>query len=234
MDAGSCSRAATRMRSPTCAELARLVRLDREAERAASAIAYHMPPYATSTVERPDPVHLEPRVELLGERGHVRQLDALDAAVAARGANLDDARRRLEPQRRLRLAQLDHARLEQHGRDADRVRARHRRVLGRLHDDVARAQSSRVAGTIRFACTATDPRGSRSSNRRSESSARSACICSKTVAPGGGSDAADHDVADLAARVATDDRDRAARAHRADLNYWTASGCSTYGRPAPG
>ena len=31
-----------------------------------------------------------------------------------------------------------HPGLEQHGRDADRVRARHRRILGRLHHDVAR------------------------------------------------------------------------------------------------
>ena len=49
------------------------------------------------------------------------------------------------------------------------------------------AQSARVAGTIRFACVATEPRGSRSRNRRNRSSARSASICSRTVEPGGGS-----------------------------------------------
>ena len=49
------------------------------------------------------------------------------------------------------------------------------------------SQSSRADGTIRFAWTATLPRGSRSSSRRNESSARSASICSKTVSPGGGS-----------------------------------------------
>jgi hypothetical protein len=38
------------------------------------------------------------------------------------------------------------------------------------------AQSSRLDGTIRFACTATLPRGSRRSSGRSESSARRACI----------------------------------------------------------
>ncbi len=48
------------------------------------------------------------------------------------------------------------------------------------------SQSARVAGTTRFACTATLPRGSRSNSRRRESSARSVCICSKTVLPGGG------------------------------------------------
>ena len=47
------------------------------------------------------------------------------------------------------------------------------------------SHSGRVAGTIRFACTATLPRGSRSSSLRSESSARSVCICSNTVAPAG-------------------------------------------------
>src|SRR5579862_3974318 len=48
------------------------------------------------------------------------------------------------------------------------------------------SQSGRADGTSRFACVATDPRGSRSRNRRKESSARSASICSNTVAPGGG------------------------------------------------
>ena len=76
---------------------------------------------------------------------------------------------------------------EQHGRDADRVRARHRRILGRLHDDVAPlAVRPRVDGTSRLAWVATEPRGSRSRKRRSESSAASVCICSKTVAPAGG------------------------------------------------
>ena len=50
------------------------------------------------------------------------------------------------------------------------------------------SQSGRVAGTTRFAWQATLPRGSCSSSCRSPSpSRRSACICSKTVAPGGGS-----------------------------------------------
>ncbi len=50
------------------------------------------------------------------------------------------------------------------------------------------SQSSRDDGTIRFAWAATLPRGSRSSSRRSASPSRAShCICSKTVAPGGGS-----------------------------------------------
>ncbi len=38
------------------------------------------------------------------------------------------------------------------------------------------SQSSRSDGTMRFACMATLPRGSRRSSRRSESSARNACM----------------------------------------------------------
>ena len=67
------------------------------------------------------------------------------------------------------------------------------------------SQSSRVDGTIRFACAATLPRGSRSSRRRSASPSRASdCICSNTVAPGRRQHPADHDVADLAARVDAD------------------------------
>ena len=135
---GSCSRAAIRISSPT-REISRASDgSSAKPSAAASAIAYHMPPNATSTVIVPMPVDVERRVEAVGEARHVRQLDALAAAVAAARGHLDDACRRLEAQRRLRLVHLDHAGLEQHGRDADRVRARHRRVLGRLHDDVAR------------------------------------------------------------------------------------------------
>src|SRR4029077_1982868 len=76
-------------------------------------------------------------VELPHEARHVRELDALALAVATRRARLDDASRRLEPHQRLRLAHLDHASLEQHRRRADRVRSRHGRILGRLHDDEA-------------------------------------------------------------------------------------------------
>ena len=50
------------------------------------------------------------------------------------------------------------------------------------------SQSGRVAGTTRFAWQATLPRGSRRRSFRSQSPSRSSvCICSKTVAPAGGS-----------------------------------------------
>ena len=69
------------------------------------------------------------------------------------------------------------------------------------------SQPGCVAGTIRFACTATLPRGSRRSSRRSESSARERLHLLEDRRPGRWQDAADDDVADLAARVAADDRD---------------------------
>ena len=117
------------------------------------------------------------------KRGDVRQLDALAAPVAARRAR--PRRRRPAPRAgrpsRARAASTMPG-LEQHGRDADRVRAGHGRILGRLHDDEAgvavRAASPGRRGSRG---TATLPRGSRRSSRRSESSRRSVCICSNTV-----------------------------------------------------
>ena len=48
-------------------------------------------------------------------------------------------------------------------------------------------KSGRFDGRTTFECTATLPRGSWRRSRRNESSARRCSICSKTVAPGGGS-----------------------------------------------
>ena len=120
----SCSRAAARIRSPAS-----------ESSRASSGVISkperlrvgdRVPHAAVGDVdrERAEPLDLELRVEALGEAGHVRELDALALAVAAGGARLDDAAGRLQPDDGLRLAHLDHARLEQHRRHADRVRAR--------------------------------------------------------------------------------------------------------------
>ena len=135
---GSCSRAASADQLADARQVARLATARaRSRARRASAIAYHMPPYATSTVSVPSP---RPRAaRRAGRRSTARSSSSTHSTFPSRHAarDLDDARRRLEPERRLRLAHLDHARLEQHRRDADRVRARHRRILGRLHDDVA-------------------------------------------------------------------------------------------------
>ena len=75
------------------------------------------------------------------------------------------------------------------------------------------SQSVRCEGTTRFACTATLPRGSRSSSLRSESSARERLHLLEDRVARRRQDAADDDVPDLAARVAADDRDHAASGH---------------------
>ena len=116
-------------------QVAGLARLDRKPERVG--VGDRVPHAAVADIDRDraQAVDLDRRVQAAGEAGHVGQLDALAAAVPALRPHLDHAPGGLEAERRFGLAHLDHARLEQHGRRADRVRARHRRVLGRLHDD---------------------------------------------------------------------------------------------------
>ena len=169
-------------------KVARLVRLEREPER--PRIGDRVPHAAVGDVDRqrPEPRHLERRVEPLGEAGNVRQLDALAAAIPAGGARLDDAARRLQAHDRLGLVHRHHPGLEQHRDRADRIRARHRRILGRLHDDEAHVAVRPRRGDDEVRMTGDAARGSRSRSFRSQSPSRSSvCICSKTVAPAGGS-----------------------------------------------
>ena len=196
-------------------EIAGLVRLDREAER--TGVRDRVPHAAVGDVDRDraEPGDLERRVEAVGEARHVRELDRLAAPVPARGACLDDAARRLEADDRLGLAHLEHARLEQHGRGADRVRPGHRRVLRRLHDD--------EAGVAVGAC-----RGHDEVDVARDAAARLAqqqppepvavplqrLHLLEHRGAGGRKDAAGDDVADLASGMAADDRQRAACAHR--------------------
>src|SRR5438309_3731919 len=79
-------------------ELARLRRDELEPEHAR--IGDRVPHAAERDVDadRPEPLHLERRVDQRDERRHVRQLDALDAAVATRRSHFDDAGGRLEAQ----------------------------------------------------------------------------------------------------------------------------------------
>ena len=94
-------------------QLACLVRLDRKPERCC--IRDRVPHAAVRNVDvdRPELVDLERRAELRDERRDIRQLDPLDAAVAACCPHLDDPARSLEPQHRLGLGHLDESRLEQ-------------------------------------------------------------------------------------------------------------------------
>ena len=195
------------------AQLSRLARLELEAER--GGIRDRVPHAAVGDVDgdRAEPRNVEPGIELPDERRHVGQLDTVDTPLAARGSNLDGPRRRLEPQRRLGLAQLDHPGLEQDGGDADRVRARHRRIFGRLHDD--------EAGIAISACRRDDEVGvhgdtparlaQKHSPERIVRAEREHLV--EDGLPRWGQDPADDHVADLAAGVAADDRDHPAAAH---------------------
>ena len=123
---GSCSRAATRISSPTCERSRGLGRLEREAERVR--VGDRVPHAAEGNVdgEGSDDSTSSVASSRSTKQGTFVELDALAAAVAAARVDLDEAGRRLEAKRRLGLVHLDHAGLEQDGRDADRVRARHR------------------------------------------------------------------------------------------------------------
>ena len=194
-------------------ELARLGRLEREAERVR--VGDRVPHTAEGHVDRDraEPVHLEGRVETVGEAGDVRQLDALAPAVAAPCRHLDDAGRRLQAQSRLRLAHLDHARLEEDGRDADRVRAGHRRILGRLHDDEAGVAVVAEGWDDQVGVHGdTAPRLAQEEPPQGIVRAQRLHALVDGVA-GRCNDAADDDVADLAAGVAADHCDDAERPH---------------------
>ncbi len=184
---GSWSRAATRMSSPTRESSRASAGSSANPSAAASAIAYHMPPNATSTVSVPS--------------------SATSSAASIRSAKhgtLVSSTLSHRPSRQLAVTSTTPAgassRSVVSGSCISTMPVSSRTVATQIvfDPDIAgysvgsmitnpAAQSARCEGTTRLACTATLPRGSRSSSRRSESSARSASICSNTVSPGGGS-----------------------------------------------
>ncbi len=207
---GSCSRAAARIRSPGKREVTRLVRFDREAERVR--VGDRVPHASVGDVDsdRAQAVDLERRIEAIGKAGDVRELDALAAAVPAGRPHLDHAARRLEPEDRFRLGHGQDAGLEQHRRRADRVRAGHRRVLGRLHDDEAR-----VAVVPRRRNHQVRVTGDASARLAQEKAPKRVAVRPQVLhlledgIAGRGEHPADDDVADLTAGVTADDGDRA-------------------------
>ena len=84
--------------------------------------------------------HLDHRVQVRGERGHVAEGDLFDLAALARRADADQPGGRFERELGHRLDHRDHAGLQQHRRHADRVGARHAGVLDLLHDHEARVR----------------------------------------------------------------------------------------------
>ena len=87
--------------------------------------------------QRPAAVEFEPGIQDPCEGRDVAQQNSLRLAVAAFGAHRDEAARRFQDQFGDRLLHRQDAAVEQNGRDADRVRAGHRRRILRLHDDEA-------------------------------------------------------------------------------------------------
>ena len=180
----------------------------------ASAIAYHMPPNATSTVSVPSPSTSSGASSRSAKQGTfvsstLSHLPSLHVALIS-----TTPRRRLQPQRRLRLAHLDHPGLEQHGRDAHRVRARHRRILGRLHDDVAGGAvgPQRRHDQVRVHRDATARLAEQQPPKRVVRAQRLHPLEDRLARRR--QDPADDHVADLPAGMAADHGDRPARSHR--------------------
>ena len=203
---GSCSRAAARISSPTRDRSRASAGVELEAERLG--VRDRVPHAAVRHVDRqrPEALDLERRVEPVGKARHVLELDPLDLAVSAAGRDVDRAAGRLQAERRHRLDHLDHARLEQHRRDADRVRAGHRGVFGRLHDHVAEraVRARRGQDHVRVDRDAPARLVKEQAADRVVRPERLHLLedrrARRRLDPG------DHDVPDLAARVAADDR----------------------------
>ena len=86
---------------------------------------------------RADARDLKLGVEAVDETGHVVEGDAFDLAVLAVGCHRHQSRRGVEDEARFGLAHGRQTGLQHHGDDADGVGARHRRIVGGLHDDHA-------------------------------------------------------------------------------------------------
>ena len=215
-------------------ELARLARLDREAQRRRVGDRVEHAAVGDVHAERAQALDLERGIDALGVAGHVRELDRLAAPVAAGRARLDDAAGRLQPHDRLGLVHRQHARLEQHGRRADRVGARHRRVLGRLHDDEAG-----VAIVARRRHDQVRVRGHAAARLAQKQPAQRVAVALERLhllehrRSRRWQHAADDDVADLAARVGADDRDCAHGPHGDGCSRWVRQASPASASSAP-
>ena len=85
-----------------------------------------------------------------GEGGHVAERDLPDLAVTHLGVDGDQAGGGFELEVSDGLAGEDHAGFDEHGDDADGVRARHGRILDLFHDDEAGIGLGRVGGRMRL------------------------------------------------------------------------------------
>lgn len=88
-----------------------------------------------STFSVPKSFDLDVGVEAVNKGRRVAEGDRQAFAVAAFGADFDDATWHIELETRLRLMHRHHTGLKQHRGNADRVGAGHRNIFRRLHDD---------------------------------------------------------------------------------------------------
>ncbi len=181
---GSCSRAAAGSARPRGDSSRASEGSSEKPSAAASAIAYHMPPKATSTASDPSPSTSSGASSRSAKQGTF--VSSTDSHFPSRQA----ARTSTTPAGASSRSVVSGSRIST-------MPVSSRTVATQIvfEPDMAgysvgsmmmkpASQSGRVAGTIRLAWTATLPRGSRRRSRRSESSRASACICSKTVVSG--------------------------------------------------
>ena len=237
-----------RMQLADAGQVAGLRRRELESERRRSAMAYHMPPYATSTLRVPSPSTSSGASRRSAKQGTFSSSTHSTLPSRQPRRDVDRAAGRLEAEDRHGLDHLDHARLEEHGGDADRVRAGHRRVLGRLHDHVAGRAVRAGRGQDHVGVDRDAPA------RLVEEQAADRVVRPKRLhlledrRARRRLHARHDDVPDLAAGMTPDDRDLAARAHgapsriRPTLGRWkrrlstrssTRRSCSGSPRPPP-
>src|SRR5215204_1548288 len=89
--------------------------------------------------QRSDPGHLDDGIQPIRKRWHVAHADPFRLALAAHRGDLYDSPWGLKYQLRLGFLHGDYAGLQQHGRNANGIRAGHRRRVRGLHDDPAGA-----------------------------------------------------------------------------------------------
>ena len=94
---GSCSRAASRISSPMRDRSRASDGSSEKPSASASAIAYHIPPKATSTVSDPSPSTSSGASSLSTKQGTFVSSTHSALSLAAAGGDLDDPRRRLQP-----------------------------------------------------------------------------------------------------------------------------------------
>ncbi|MBP2447643.1 hypothetical protein JOH51_005082 [Rhizobium leguminosarum] len=154
----------------------------------------------------PQSFDLQISVENGGKGRRIAECDGPATPILAFRRDFDDPARHVELKLRDRLDHRHHAGLQQHSRDADRIRPRHRNVFGRFHDDGA-SDALRVNcryDEIDVTCYGT----ARFANQQLPDMIVFALHCHHALhhrRAGRGEDATNDDIANFTFGVATDD-----------------------------